>query len=143
MVHNPIVWRRRPKSLHSKCNYSKFLKFLIRKQAALLPEQEQSIHLLRLKDWLRLLGFTMDRGYFGCYAPLCKTSRWIERWSFMEKAGNRWWPFAGAVYMLQAIKRVRGMHLIGPAWRNKRLRNRLAIPATHSSHSVSNNKNHD
>ena len=35
----------------------------------------------------------------------------------MEKTGNRWWPYLGAVYLIGAIKRVQGMHLIGPAFR--------------------------
>jgi hypothetical protein len=34
----------------------------------------------------------------------------------MEPAGDRWWAVGGAVYMLQAIKRVRGMRLLTPAW---------------------------
>jgi hypothetical protein len=38
----------------------------------------------------------------------------------MEKAGDRWWPIFGAVYMLQAVKRVRGMRIIGPAWKARK-----------------------
>jgi hypothetical protein len=34
----------------------------------------------------------------------------------MEAAGDRWWPVAGSVYFLQAVKRVRGMRLIMPKW---------------------------
>ncbi len=37
----------------------------------------------------------------------------------MEKAGERWWPYLGAVYIVQAIKRVKGMRLIGPVWSEK------------------------
>ena len=37
----------------------------------------------------------------------------------MEKAGDRWWPIFGAVYMLSAVKRVRNVRLIGPAWKTK------------------------
>ncbi|MDR1936667.1 MAG: class I SAM-dependent methyltransferase [Candidatus Accumulibacter sp.] len=69
----------------------------------------------RLKDWLQLLSFEVDRGNFGCYAPPCQQARWLGRWRFMEKAGDRWWSFAGGVYLLRAIKRVRGMRLILPA----------------------------
>jgi SAM-dependent methyltransferase len=38
--------------------------------------------------------------------------RWLKRWHFMEAAGDRWWSFAGGVYLLRAVKRVRGMRLI-------------------------------
>ncbi len=35
----------------------------------------------------------------------------------MEKAGDRWWPIFGAVYMISAVKRVRNIRLVGPAWK--------------------------
>jgi hypothetical protein len=31
-------------------------------------------------------------------------------------AGDRWWPIAGGIYFLQAVKRVNGMRLITPTW---------------------------
>ena len=39
----------------------------------------------------------------------------------MEAAGDRWWSFAGGVYLLRAVKRVRGMRLIVPRWKQKRM----------------------
>ena len=82
-----------------------------------LPEYAEFLSLSRLKDWLKLLNFEISRGYFGCYRPPCLTRRWLRRFAFMEKTGNRWWPYLGAVYLIGAIKRVQGMHLIGPAFR--------------------------
>jgi hypothetical protein len=38
----------------------------------------------------------------------------------MDWAGNRWWPILGAVYFLVAVKRVRGMTLLSPAWKAPR-----------------------
>ena len=38
----------------------------------------------------------------------------------MDKAGQRWWPIFGAVYFLVAVKRVRGMRLLEPAWRGRK-----------------------
>lgn len=88
-----------------------------------VPAQAQFIGLPRLKDWLKLLSFEPHRGRFGCYVPWARTSRWLSRWDFMEKAGDRWWPVLGAVYMLTAVKRVRGMHLVGRIrrWREARV----------------------
>lgn len=77
---------------------------------------------LRLKDWLMLLGFDVDRGNYGCYAPPCEQQQWLQRWRFLETAGRRWWKFSGAVYMLRAVKRVHGMRLITPNWRKKPVR---------------------
>lgn len=79
------------------------------------------LSVLRLKDWLKLLGFEVDRGAFGCYAPPCHQEKWLHRWHFMEPAGDRWWGFAGGVYMIRAVKRVAGMHLIQPTWKKPRV----------------------
>lgn len=82
-----------------------------------LPRQEQLIGTPRLRDWLKLLGFELDRSRHGCYRPPCSTQRWLDRTAFMEGAGDRWWPICGAVYLLAAVKRVRGMRLVGRVWR--------------------------
>jgi SAM-dependent methyltransferase len=78
-----------------------------------LPASGQMIALPRLKDWLKLLSFDVNRGRFGCYAPPVRSESWIARWSFLEKAGDRWWPVLGSVYALTAVKRVHGMRLVG------------------------------
>jgi len=85
------------------------------------PWEGQYLSVLRLKDWLKLLGFEIDRGIFGLYAPPCKSAVWLKRWQFMEKAGDRWWGFAGGIYIIRAIKRVHGMRLILPSWRDQKL----------------------
>lgn len=77
------------------------------------------VSLARLKDWFKLLSFELDRGNFGCYAPPCETERWLHRWSFMEAAGDRWWPICGSMYVVSAVKRVACMRLVGPEWKRK------------------------
>jgi hypothetical protein len=54
-----------------------------------------------------------------CYAPPSRQEKWLERFRFMEAAGDRWWPIAGGVYFLQAVKRVRGGRLIMPKWSDR------------------------
>ena len=66
---------------------------------------------------------------FGCYAPPFAQPKWLARFDFMEKAGARWWPIAGGVYVVRAIKRVQGMRLVTPAWRKERARRRRALAA--------------
>ena len=88
--------------------------------APFLPSEGQFLALKRLKDWLKLLGFEVNRGHFGCYRPPFRAEAWQGRFGFMEGAGRRWWPFCGAVYMVHAIKRVQGMRLIGPAWKDRK-----------------------
>jgi SAM-dependent methyltransferase len=91
------------------------------------PWQGQFIALPRIKDWLALLGFEVAGGRFAAYAPPFHTAKWLERFAFMETAGNRWWAVSGGVYFLHAIKRVHGMRLIKPKW-NKGLVSKL-LPA--------------
>lgn len=88
-------------------------------RAPFVPSAHDLIAFTRLKDWIKLLGFELDRGRFGCYRPPLLTDKWLSRWAFMEAAGDRWWPIFGGVYMITAIKRVTGMRLIGRPWANK------------------------
>ena len=74
------------------------------------------IALTRLKDWLALLGFEVVAGRFACYAPPLTNPGLLNRFRFMEPAGDRWWAVCGGAYCLQAIKRVPGMRLIKPKW---------------------------
>jgi SAM-dependent methyltransferase len=88
------------------------------------------IGLLRLKDWLALLGFELNGGRFGCYAPPFSQGRWLERFRFMEKAGERWWPICGSVYVVRAVKRVVGMRLVTPNWRTRPAPKKALAPVT-------------
>ncbi len=99
-----------------------------------LPKEGEFIALHRLKDWLKLLDMEVDRDHFGCYAPPYQKEAWLNRFNFMEKAGQHWWPYLGAVYMTQAIKRVKGMRLIGPAWAKHPGKLPKAVPATNKHH---------
>lgn len=74
----------------------------------------------RLRDWLRLLGLEVQLGRFGCWRPPFASPRWLQRMGWMERAGEHWWPVFGAVYLLVAVKRVRGMRLVGLARRESR-----------------------
>jgi hypothetical protein len=87
------------------------------------------VSLLRVKDWLSLLGFDVSAGRLTAYAPPFESPALRRRFRFMEPAGDRWWAVGGAVYMLQAIKRVRGMRVITPAWQEKSAREKAFIAA--------------
>lgn len=92
------------------------------------------IGLLRLKDWLQLLGFELNGGRFGCYAPPFSQSQWLQRSAFMEKAGDRWWPIAGGVYVVRAVKRTVGMRLVLPSWRSQAMPAKSLAPVTQHNH---------
>jgi SAM-dependent methyltransferase len=97
------------------------------------PWRGRFIGLLRLKDWLQLLGFELNGGRFGCYAPPFSQAAWLERSAFMEKAGDRWWPIAGGVYVVRAIKRTVGMRLVMPSWRSQAAPVKALSPVTQRS----------
>lgn len=106
---NPFsVWRLR-RSPHSVARFP--------------PAGHAWIALPRLKDWLKLLNFDLGAGgasaYGAYFAPL-DSERWRHRLRWMDPAGRRWWPMAGGVYFLMAVKRVHHLQLIGPRWRERR-----------------------
>lgn len=102
--------------------------------SAFLPRAGEFIGYRRIKDWMRLLGLEIVDGWFGCYCPPCRTERWLHRYRFMERAGARWWPVLGAVYMVVAVKRVRAMRLIGAAWKKPALQAKLKPAAQSTVH---------
>ncbi|SNX28461.1 Methyltransferase domain-containing protein [Polynucleobacter meluiroseus] len=78
-----------------------------------LPRDGQFIGLLRVKDWLQLLNFSLDRGHFGCYKLPLQGETSMGRMDFLESMGNRWWPIFGAVFLISAVKRQQGIRLVG------------------------------
>lgn len=98
-----------------------------------LPKSGEFIGYWRLRDWLRLLDFEVESGRFGCYRPALTSQKWLDRFEWMDAAGRRWWPIFGAVYFVAAVKRVRGVRLLEPAWKPRK------APAT-ASPAVANRK---
>jgi len=93
------------------------------------PWNGNFITLYRLKDWLTLLGFDAVGGRFDCYIPPFAQDKWLRRFSFFEKTGDRWWPLTGGVYYLRATKKVLGMRVLTPAWERRERRKALAPAA--------------
>ena len=92
------------------------------------PWNGNFIALYRMKDWLTLLGFDVVGGRLDCYVPPFAREKWLSRFGFFERAGDRWWPIAGGVYFLRATKHVQGMRVITPA-KQRRQRRSAFVPA--------------
>ena len=107
------------------------------------PWDAKFIGLLRLREWLRVLGFELNGGKFGCYAPPFRDQTWLERFAFMEKAGARWWPVTGGIYVVRAVKRVHGMRMITPAWRQERARRRALAPVSQRTNGNAHQRHHE
>jgi SAM-dependent methyltransferase len=98
-----------------------------------MPWMGQYLSAPRLKDWLNLLGCECRVSQFGCYAPPAASEEWLRRWSFMDSVGQRLWPFMGAAYIVHAVKRVHGMRLITPKWREQKTRKKSLLAVTQKS----------
>jgi len=110
------------------------------KSALVLPQGE-FIGLRRLKDWLHLLDLEVESATFTAYRPLLKDAVWWHRFEWMERLGQRWWPQLGSVYFVVAVKRVRGMRLVGKI-KSPRIK-RQAAPAVVSNKLHHSNNNSD
>jgi hypothetical protein len=83
------------------------------KRPLFLPAEGELIGYRRLRDWLRLLSFEVETSRFGGYGWPVNRDRWLKAGGWIERAGDRWWTVFGALYVLVAVKRVRGMRLVG------------------------------
>ena len=99
-----------------------------------LPDAGDFIGYRRLRDWLRLLSFEVESSSFGCYKPALSTEKWLGRSDWMDSAGARWWPIFGAAYCVVAVKRVRGIKLVGQAWRTAATMATAPVPVANRSH---------
>lgn len=93
------------------------------------PWCSKFISLLRIKDWLALLGFEVEAGRFCCYAPPFAGTALMSRSKIIDTAGGQWWSVFGGVYFIQAKKRVPGMRLIKPHWNGRLVRKLLPASA--------------
>lgn len=82
-----------------------------------LPTKTLPIPLPRLRDWFALLGLEIDRGAFGIYVPGFRHAGPLQRWGWMDKAGDRWAPHCSNLMLLEAVKREPGVTPIGKASR--------------------------
>lgn len=106
---------------------------LVARRDGVFPWCGQFINLPRIKDWMALLGFELASGRMCSYAPPLTSEKWSRRWSFLEAAGDRWWPFAGGVYYLHGIKRVQGMRLITPQWKTVQVKKKTLAAVPHKT----------
>lgn len=92
----------------------------------------------RLRDWLELLGFDIVevRGYF--YRPPFSSRRIMEKLSFVERLGHRFWPFFSGAYCIVAKKRVATLTAVRPRWRPRR--SRLVAPELAGRSSLTNSR---
>lgn len=73
-----------------------------------------------VQDWLSLLGFELVGAAMLGYRPPLQSEKWRRKLKFIDKAGARWWPGLGAVYIIVGRKQeiaVRGRGAARLRWR--------------------------
>jgi len=74
------------------------------------------LSLLRLRDWLALLGFTLEEQYTLFFLPPVNNNRVLQYTLFLEKLGAYLaWNF-GAIYVVVARKHVAPLTPLRPKW---------------------------
>ena len=68
---------------------------------------------LRVRDWMSLLGFDSLAGEFAFFRPPVEQASRLERLKGFETVGARWWPGFGSVYVLVFRKKVLGVRMNG------------------------------
>ncbi len=94
---------------------ARFNKFLSNNQA--YPWNGKFIGLVRMKDWLALMGFEIISIEMCCHIPPFDQSTWQKHAAFMDKLGEHCCSVLGGVYFIVAKKRVVGMTPIKPIWK--------------------------
>lgn len=79
---------------------------LFRFGALRAPWFARSISPYRVSDWLRVLDFRVDGLESSYYLPPMQGERAVQRLSWLEYLGSRWWPQRGMFYVLVARKSV-------------------------------------
>jgi SAM-dependent methyltransferase len=98
------------------------------------PWSGKFLSLTRLKDWLGLLGFDLERIERVSYRPPLQNPRWHQRLEFMERLGGYFWPLFGNVYAVLAQKRIATITPIRSRWATRtRLTGNVVEPTVRQS----------
>ena len=84
---------------------------------------------LRVRDWMSLLGFDSLAGEFVFFRPPVEQASRLERLKRFEVVGSRWWPGFGSVYVLVFRKKEWGVRMNGSVFsRVVRKKRRMLSP---------------
>lgn len=84
------------------------------------PWDARFISLLRLKDWLALLGFDIIQVKTCFFLPPIESENWLTKMSWLEKVGRTIFPLFGASYIVLAKKRVMSLTPLRVDWQKRR-----------------------
>lgn len=84
-----------------------------------MPWQGHFYHLIRIRDWLNLLGFELIKTQYAVFAPPIQHEKTLCYLSFMESAQNNFLAPLGGVYMMVARNLAVTPNVVKPRWKSK------------------------
>lgn len=84
-----------------------------------MPWSGQLISIHRLKDWLSLLDFEVEKTNCFFFSPPIQRTRVFKKFMPLERFGRYCWPVFGGLYMVNARKRVFPLNPVRMQWRTK------------------------
>lgn len=103
-----------------------FMKYCNRFRSMTL-QQAKFLSILRVRDWLSLLGFESIAGEIVFFRPPSISSWSRKKRRFVETAGRRWWPGFGSIYVLVARKKEIAIRMNMSKIFERNLKNKHAI----------------
>lgn len=91
------------------------------------PWKGKFISYARLQDWFSLLGFDVERTTTLMFKLPMQHRHWMGKMDKLESLGQKWLPWLGGVYVVQAVKRVSTVTPIRPQWQLERKLSKAAI----------------
>jgi SAM-dependent methyltransferase len=85
-----------------------------------LPWRGRFVGMTRLRDWLTLLGFEIERCEKLSFRPPLSRPPLHARLEIMERLGQHFWPVLGNVYFVLARKRVVAIRPVRARWARQR-----------------------
>jgi SAM-dependent methyltransferase len=84
------------------------------------PWDARPLSMMRVRDWLALLGFESRAVRYYFYRPPLKHLSLLRKLAFFELIGTKGWPPLGGGYLMLAKKRVSTLTPVKPRWRVRR-----------------------
>ena len=81
-----------------------------------VPWSGQFVPYHRLQDWLSLIGFDIESAEVLMFRPAFSRLSWLQKFAFLDRYGQRFWPMLAGVYVVRAVKRVSRLTPVGPRW---------------------------
>jgi len=85
-----------------------------------MPWSGRLISIPRIKDWLSLLDFEVEKTKCFFFSPPLRNQNFLQKLMPIERLGHYCWPIMGGLYVIVAKKRVVPLNPIKMQWRAKR-----------------------